>query len=379
MANTNAALVDDIMGFNPQDLTAFQEKGPKADPNIYKTNPKNAKSDDGVYRSKIKLILNPFAPKESVIDQAQYWLNMMDGSLAVRSCLSEGDKNCPLFKAWKRLWFSGDEAKKDFSKKVYDKTESKWVLCQILEDENFPELVGQIRVMKLAKDIYEKLMARMKPSAASGKAPYPVMDYVIGLALDMEVQPGPDDPSAPERKQREISYSLCNFGDYATCIKTDGTPILTEDEIELVDSYVQAINDAQNGKTDKKRQAGAAALEKIKPQIKPIYEKVITYIADNVIDVNTGEKLDIQKYCGFQPWDNATRTAVEHFTEMTDACIDPSTMTYEQFKAAQNAAASGVAAAPANPAPVQTDEAPEAPVGQVLTPAEPGEGDGVPF
>lgn len=375
MAN-NATLVDDIMSFNPQDLNAFQEKGPKADPNVYKTNPKNSKSDDGVYRSKIKLMLNPFSPKDSVIDQATYWLNRMDGSLAVRSSLSEGDKNCPLFKAWKRLWFSGDENKKNFSKTVYDKNESKWVLVQILEDENFPELVGQIRVMKLAKDIYEKLNARMNPSAASGKAPYPVMDYVIGLVLDMEVQPGPDDPSAPERKQREISYSLCNFGDYATCVKTDGTPILSEDEIELVDTYVSAINDAQNGKTDKKRQAGAAKLAEVRPQIRPIYEKVIGYIADNVLDITTGEKLDIVKYCGYQPWDEATQKAVAEFTEMTDACVDPSTMTYEQFKKAQEAAASGVAAAPATPAEAPTET--EAPVGQVITPAAPGTDD-VPF
>lgn len=373
----NSTLVDDIISFNPQDLNAFQEKGPKADPNIYKTNPKNAKSDDGVYRSKIKLILNPFSPKDSIVDQATYWLNMMDGSLAVRSSLSEGDKNCPLFRAWKRLWFSGDENKKNFAKTVYDKNESKWVLVQILEDENFPELVGQIRVMKLAKDIYEKLMARMKPSAASGKAPYPVMDYVIGLALDMEVQPGPDDPTAPERKQREISYSLCNFGDYAPCIKTDGTALLTDDEIELVDTYVGAINDARNGKTDKKRQAGLATLEKVKPQIRPIYEKVVSYIAENVVDVNTGEKLDIVKYCGYQPWNDATRTAVEHFTEMTDACVDPSTMTYEQFKAAQKAKETGVPAT--NLTSDATDMAEATPAGQILTPAAPGEGDGLPF
>lgn len=382
MANSNSALVDDIMDFNPQDLNAFQEKGPKADPNIYKTNPKESKSDDGVYRSKVKILLNPFNPKDSVIDQATYWLNRMDGSLAVRSSLSEGNKNCELFRAWKRLWFSGDEAKKNFSKSVYDKNESKWVLVQILEDENKPELVGKFRVMKLAKDIYEKLNAKMNPSAASGKAPYPVMDYVIGLALDMEVQPGPDDPTAPERKQREISYSLCNFGDYATVIKTDGTPLLSEDEIELVDTYVSAINDAQNGKTDKKRQAGQAKLAEVRPQIRPIYEKVIGYVAENIVDVNTGEKLDIAKYCGFQPWDEATQKAVTEFTEMTDECIDPSTMTYEQFKkqmeAKKAAENGGVPAATGNPNGTPADAA-EVPVAQVITPAAPGEGDGLPF
>lgn len=372
MANTT--LVDDILGFNPQDLSAFQEKGPKADPNIYKTNPKDSKADDGIYRSRVKILYNPLNFKESIVAQASYWLNMMDGSRQVRSSLSEGDKNCPLFRAWKRLWFSGDENKKNFSKSVYDKNESLWVLVQILEDENKPELVGQIRVMKLAKDIYDKLNARMNPSAASGKAPYPVMDYVIGLALDIEVQPGPDDPSQPNRKQREISYSLSNFSDYATVIKTDGTPLLTEDEAELVDTYVTAINDAQNGKTEKKKQAGAAKLAEVKPQIRPIYEKVCEYVAGNVLDVTTGAQLDLQKYCGYTPWDAETQTAVAHFTEMTDACIDPSTMTYEQFKVAQEAAKTN--AAPVAPAtPVATEPAPEAPMGQILTPAEPTNGE----
>ena len=369
----NNSLVDDILGFNPQDLSAFQEKGPKADPNIYKTNPKDSKADDGIYRSKVKILYNPLNFKESIVSQATYWLNMMDGSRPVRSSLSEGDKNCPLFRAWKRLWFSGDEAKKNFSKTVYDKNESLWVLVQILEDENKPELVGQIRVMKLAKDIYEKLNARMNPSAASGKAPYPVMDYVIGLALDIEVQPGPDDPSQPNRKQREISYSLSNFSDYATVIKTDGTPLLTEDEAELVDTYVTAINDAQNGKTEKKKQAGAAKLAEVKPQIRPIYEKVCEYVAENVLDVTTGEKLDLQKYCGYTPRDAETQTVVAHFTEMTDACVDPSTMTYEQFKAAQEAAKT--LAAPVTTDATSTDEVP---VSQILTPSEPANGE-VPF
>lgn len=335
MANS---LVDDILGFNPQDMSAFQEKGPKADPNIYKTNPKDSKADDGNYRSKVKILYNPFNIKESIVSQATYWLNMMDGSRAVRSSLSEGDKNCPLFKAWKRLWYSGDAQKKEFSKTVYDKNESLWVLVQILEDENKPELVGQIRVMKLVRDIYDKLNARMNPSAASGKQPYPVMDYVIGLTLDIEVQPGPDDPSQPNRKQREISYSLSNFGDYATIIKTDGTPFLSDDEIELVDTYVTALNDKQNGKTDKKRQAGEATLAKVAPQLRPIYTKVCEYVTANVLDTVTGGPLDLVKYCGYTPWDAETQLAVAHFTEMTDACVDPSTMSYEQFKAAQEAA-----------------------------------------
>lgn len=331
-------LVGNLMGFNPTELNAFQEKGPQADPNIYKTNPRDAVSDDGVYRSKVKVLLNPQNPKDSIVNQATYWLGAMDGSRLVRSCLSEGDKNCPLFKAWKRLWFSGDEDKKEFSKEVYNKSESMWVLVQILEDENKPELVGQFRVMKLARDIYDKLVAKMNPSPSSGKAPYPVMDYVIGLVLEIEVQPGPDDPKAPERKQREISYSLSQFGDYATIIKTDGTPLLTEEEAELTDNFVTALTDARSGKTAKKKADGEALVKELRPKMEPIYQKVCTYVIDNLRNVVTGEPMDLKAYCGFNPWDEETTQFVERFTEMTDNCVNPSSMTYDQFKALQKSA-----------------------------------------
>lgn len=321
------------MDFNPADISAFQEKGPKTDPNIYKTNPKDSKSDDGNYRSKVRVIYNPFNIRESIIPQASYWLNMMDGSMPVRSSLSVQDKSCPLFRGWKRLWFSGDESKKEFAKKVYDKTESQWVLVQILEDENKPELAGQFRVMKLAKDIYDKLNARMNPTG--GKAPYPVMDYVIGLTLEMDVQPGPDDPKAPERKQREISYSLCNFTEFAPIIQTDGTPLLSDEEIELVENYVTAINDSQNGKTEKKKKDGAAKITELKPQLIPIYEKVANYVKDNVKDLNTNQPLNIKEYCGYMPWDAETTDKVNKFVEMTDACVDPSTISYNDFKRQQ--------------------------------------------
>lgn len=359
------ALIDNILGFDPQDLSTFQEKGPKTDPNIYKTNPKDAKSDDGVYRSKVKILLNPFNPKESIIPQATYWMGSMDGSRLVRSSLSEGNKQCPIFSAWKRLWFSGDENKKNFAKKVFDKSESQWVLVQILEDENRPDLVGQFRIMKLAKTIYDKLAAQMNPSAASGKSPYPVMDYVIGLTLELDVKPGPDDPSAPERKQREISYDLSAFGDYATVIKTDGTPLLTEEEIELVDAYVTAINNFQSGKTAKKKEEGKKAITDLKPQIRPIYQKVCDYVEANLKDVVTGEPLDIQKYCGYQEWDEQTWQFVRRFTEMTDACVDPATTSYEAFKASQGAGSQMI-----------TEPAPAAPTAPV--PPEP-EDDGLPF
>ena len=323
-----ANYIDEMMGFNPSDMGAFQDKSPKSDPNIYKTNPKNSKTDDGEYHSKIRVLLNPLSPKDSIVSRSEYWLESMDGSRGVVSSLSIGDKQCPIFKAWKVGHFN--EEKKAFYDSLFNKNESQWVLVQILEDDNQPELVGQFRMMKLAKDIYEKLSAKMNPSSASGKTPYPVMDYVIGLTLEMDVKPGPDDPAHPERKQREISYSVCDFGEYAPIIKTDGTQLFSEDELELIDSYVTAANDSQNGKTQKKKDEAAKKLAEIKPQIRPLYEKAINYVRENLKKVD-GSELDLVKERGFQAWDENTRTFVERWIEMVHAGVNPKTTTYDAF------------------------------------------------
>ena len=223
------------MGFNPADLSVFKEEA-KVDfnQNIYKTNPKDSKSEDGNYRSRIRVIYNPSDIKQSIVKQATYAMNDQDGFFMVKSKLGNGDKDCPIFKSWKKLWFSGDENKKEWAKKMYEKTESQWVLVQIIEDTNRPELVGQIKVMKLPKAIYTKMTALMNPAPESKKTPIPVMDYIFGRVLEMDVAPGPDDPTQPSRKQREISYDLCAFeADPTPVIKVDGTPFFTDDELEL--------------------------------------------------------------------------------------------------------------------------------------------------
>ena len=171
--------IDEIMGFNPQDLSAFNE-APVAnyDQNVYKTNPKDSKSEDGHYRSRVRIIYNPFDVKQSIVAQANYAMYDHDGFFMVRSKLANGDRDCPLFKSWKKLWFSGDDAKKEWAKKMYDKTESQWVLVQILEDENKPELVGQIKAMKLPKAIFNKMTAKMNPSAVAS----PPSDKAIAIS-----------------------------------------------------------------------------------------------------------------------------------------------------------------------------------------------------
>lgn len=309
--------IDEIMGFNPQDLSAFNEPA-KAnyDQNVYKTNPKDSKSEDGHYRSRIKVIYNPFDVKRSIVQQATYAMYDQDGFFLVRSKLANGDRDCPIFKSWKKLWFSGDDEKKNWAKKMYEKNESQWVLVQILSDENKPDLVGQIKVMKLPKAIFNKMTAKMNPSAESKKAPVPVMDYLIGLPLEMDVAPGPDDPKAPERKQREISYDICDFDtEYAPITKIDGTPLFDDSEMEIIDAFATARTELGKAKTDAKKDAAQKKLNELHEPIKVLYKKAMDYLKEN--------SLDLVEECAYKEWDEYTKNRVDNWITNVLTMQDP--------------------------------------------------------
>lgn len=326
--------IDDVMGFNPADLTVFNE--PEAtdfNQNVYKTNPKDSKSEDGHYRSKIRIIYNPLDIKQSIVKQATYAMKDAEGFFMVKSKLGNGDRECPIFKSWKKLWFSGDETKKNWAKEMYDKSESQWCLVQVIEDLNKPEQTGQIKVMKLPKAIYVKLEALMNPAAESKKTPVPVMDYIFGPALEMDVTPGPDDPQHPERKQREIKYDLCAFEtDPTPVINVDGSNFFTDEELELIDAYSTARADLAKAKTDKKRNEAQAVLTENQAAVRELYVKVIAYLKEHAID--------LVKECTYQPWDEATEKRVQNWIDIVATLNDP----------AKVSAAEVATTAPAEPA-----------------------------
>lgn len=316
--------IDEMLGFNPQDLDIFQKQTTtNTNQNVYKTNPVTlSKTDDGHYHSKVKIIYNPFNMKQSIVHSATYAMNDENGFFMVDSKLGLNDKSCPIFTAWKKLWFANDadpakkEAKKEWAKKIFDKNESNWVLVQILEDENQPELVGQFKVWKLPKTIYEKLDAKMNPSPESKKAPQPIMDYVFGPALEIDVTPGPDDPKAPERKQREISYSLCDFEPDATpIIKVDGTPLYEDSEMEIIEEYISLRNSYNKAKTEKAKAEKQAEIDKMKDQVRQLWAKAIDYAKANA--------LNLVDECGYHPWDEATTARVNAWIEKVLRMEDP--------------------------------------------------------
>lgn len=329
---TDQNITDELMGYDPTDLTVFSQasNNGNTDSNLYKPLPRLSVSEDGIYRAKIRLLKNPFSPKDSIMPLSYYWLSSLDGSRQIKSSLSHNDKSCPIFRAWKRHHFSGDAARDEFAHQVFDKREVYYILVQILMDANQPELNGKFRIMKLPKAIFNKLTRLLNPPAESKQVPYPALDWIFGLELNLEVIPGPDDPSHPERKQREISYDMSEFGDFAPIIKTDGTELLTEAELGLVDDYVSAFRDSQNNKNKSKRESGQRKMQEIRESVREIASKTQEYITENLRNEQTGEKLDLNKY-GFTPWDESTRIFVSHWIEMTDNMVNPANITYEDF------------------------------------------------
>ena len=324
--------IDDVMGFNPTDLSVFNAtETTEFNQNVYKTNPKDSKAEDGHYRCKLRVIYNPNDIKQSIVKQATYAMNDADGFFMVKSALANGDRNCPIFKSWKKLWFSGVEEKKEWARKMYDKSESQWCLVQIIEDDNRPELVGQIKAMKLPKAIYVKLEALMNPAPETKKAPVPVMDYIFGRILEMDVTPGPDDPAHPERKQREIKYDLCSFeADPTPVVRIDGTPFFTDEELELIDTYNAARVDLAKAKTDKKRQEAQQVLADNQNAVRELYRKVVEYLKEN--------SLDLVKECAYQPWDEATEKRVQNWIDIVATMNDPKSVSINEVAGDADAA-----------------------------------------
>jgi hypothetical protein len=142
------------------------------------------------------------------------------------------------------------------------------------------------------------------------------MDYLIGLPLEMNVQPGPDDPQNPSRKQREISYTLCDFeSDYAPIVKVDGTPLFTDEELEVIDAYNSAKQEIAKNKSKAKVEAAQKTIQDNMDAVKALYQKALDYVKEN--------SFDLVEECAYKEWDTATTERVNKWIETVAAMQDP--------------------------------------------------------
>lgn len=358
---------NDILGFDPSQLSILNETPSTSnfDSNIYHARPSESKSEDGIYRAQIKVIYDPFDLKHSILEQQSYALQDANGFFTVVSSLTNNDKSCPIFKAWKQCRYSEDPKltiqstpENQGGRGLFDKRYSRYVTIQVIEDNNHPELNGRYMFWKMPKAIWESINGKMAPSAESKRPSIPIMDFLFGRAIDLEVTPGPDDKAHPERKTREISYSTSEItDDVVSCTNPDGSPLLTDEQQEILDAYVEAMT--KNVWKQKDPEKRAEALKEINAdentiKLRSLYKDVIEKI--KTFCPNLVEEL------GYKEWSPEVTARVNAWISTVLGGIDP-----RKPVAAPETAATSTAAAPA----------PEAQAAEAQAAAAPG--DDLPF
>lgn len=353
-----------ILGFDPAALSVFnqpeQKSGSGFANNVYKARPAESKSTDGIYRSTIRIIYSPHNITRSILERQSYALTDARGFFQVVSKLTENDNTCPIFTAWKQCRYSKNPVlaaqamtKDKGGNGLFDKRFERYVTIQVMDDPNHPELNGQYMFWKLPKFIYEQMMGKMKPAEDSKKASIPVMDVLFGRAIYLEVKPGPDDPSAPERKTRETSYSNTEVSDdILACTNPDGSPLLNADEQAVLDKYIQDMTPIWKSRDIEKRNELMSAVNS-DPNTKKLAE-----IYDKVIEKMKGFCPDLVAELGYKDWTPEETQRVNEWIAIVlqgqnpTAVVAPATVApaVPTATTAANSVAAQVAATPVAPA-----------------------------
>ncbi len=344
----------DVLGFDPQDLFRNDSNENTSNGNslVYRMRPADSKDEDGIYRATLKVVYNPFDRKHSFLDQQSYGMNDAEGFFSVISSLTlntEEGKNCPIFKAWKKCHYSQEgsqlwlqQAKReDGGKQLFDKRSARFCVVQILDDKNQPDLVGSFKLWKIPASVYQIIKQKQDPTDPK-KSAIPVMDYLFGRAIDIEVHPGPDDKANPQRKTREITYTGELSEEVVSCINPDGSPILTSDEQEILENYVESMKKVWKSKDPEERAnlMKEVLAEENTTKFRPIYARVLEEIKGWAPNIDS---------LSYKEWAPEVAARVQRWIDVVLAGNDPST-------ASVVPAAVSAESAPA-PAPMQGSEA----------------------
>lgn len=321
----------DILGFDPSQLSVFSTNNNNSNQNkyLYTTRTDDSKSDDHVYRAKIKVIYSPQNIKNSILEIQSYAMQDENGYFSAVSSLSVGDKSCPIFTAWKKCRYADEgsvlwkqQAKKeDGGKELFNKRFARYVTIQVIEDKNKPELEGQYLIWKLPSSIYDMIEKKQHPAPESGKCPVPVMDFLFGYPIEIEVTPGPNDPQHPERKARETKYTGEFCSDPEPCTNPDKSSLLDFDEEEVLEKYVKAMKNVWKEKNVEEREKLLAAVnaDPNTAELRKIYKKVLEQLKEFCPDVN--------EEFGFKPWDDATAKRVQKWIDVVLSGNEPKVST----------------------------------------------------
>ena len=171
----------------------------------------------------------------------------------------------------------------------------------------------------MPKTIYDLITTKMNPAKESGKPAIPVMDYLFGRAIELEVIPGPGNPG-DDRYARETKYIGELTSDAVSCISPDGSPLLNDEEQSILDKYVFEMSKVWKEKDPAKRNEMKAAVD----------------ADENTLALRKfyNEKIfpEIKKWCpnlieslGYKEWDDSTKARVQRWIDIVLAGNDPRT------------------------------------------------------
>jgi hypothetical protein len=318
----------EILGFDPSQLTVFNPENKPSSGNslIYHTRPADSKSEDKYYRCTLKVIYNPFDIKNSIFEQQAYSMQDKDGFFQVVSSLTVNDTNCPIFKAWKKCHFAKKEenfdlwkqaaAKKDGGKQMFDKRFGRYVIVQVIEDKNQPQMENKYMIWKLPKTVYEMIQSKMKPAKEDNRASIPVMDFLFGRSIKLTVKPGPGKPGDIDYS-RQTTY-LAEFSEKTVPCKTPtGEPILNDADSKVLTTYVDAIKKVWESENEEERNTLMAQInsDPNTAELKKIYSKVIAQMKEwcpNLVDI-----------LGYKEWDEDTKKRVQAWINIILQGNDP--------------------------------------------------------
>ena len=304
---------NDILGFDPRQLSILAQTDSKSssNDNVYHTRPEESTSKDGVYRSTIKIVYNPFNFTQSIIEQQGYYIEDEQGGLYVVSSLTNNDTNCPIFKAWKQCHFAEPGSvlwkqaakKEDGGQQLFEKRFARYTTIQVLQDKNHPELEGKYMLWKMPKSIYDMVMNKQNPSVESGKCPIPVMDFLFGRSIELEVKPGEGAKGSIEYR-RQTKYLGEISEDVVSCTNPDKSPLLNAEQTMVLDKYVAQMKEIWKEKDPEERAKKQEAVnaDPNTAKLRAIYNTVLENIKQfcpNVYDEMS-----------YKPWNEQTTTRV---------------------------------------------------------------------
>lgn len=376
-------MTQNILNFDPRKLVQPVENSNSSsydDGLTYKCNPKLSKSEDGHYRATIKVIYNPHNIADSVVERQVYSMNDEHGWFEAVSVLSNNSYDCPIFQAWLPLYRSKNPEEQRWALPAtkggtgwFNKRNERWVTIQVIEDKNQPELQGKYMLWKIPTFVWKLIDNKQAPSVESGKPSIPVMDFLIGRAVSLEVTPGPDDPSDPTRKNREIKYDLSELTeDPVACTNPDGSSLLTDEQEEILEKYLSCLKKIWKERDVEKRNQMYEQLAE-----NEITKKFSDFYNGNIIETIASFCPNVKEERQYKGWDDALTERVNKWLAKVTKGIDPQQVVNETAESVNTATVA------VGPAPTVTAQAVSKPAAQskpqVKVTQAPEEDDELPF